>query len=199
MTFTETQLSLRYRLGKAPIRWALATLAQEQLVHARPRRGYVVAPVTLQAARELFDLRLILEPAAARLAAGNVDASMLRELDSIVTAGYDPGDRASERRFLRVNKAFHISIARATGNDKLARMIEAILEEMERLFHLGLELRNRSDEMRHEHSALIEALVTGDKDGAERQTVAQLEAARKMVLDALLGSTRLRQVNLGPG
>jgi DNA-binding GntR family transcriptional regulator len=195
-TFSESSIAERFGLGKAPVRWALATLVQEQLVVARPRQGYVVAPVTIQRVNELFDLRLLLEPAATRMAAGNVDGALLRQIDAICAAGYQPGDRASERTFLGANKSFHVSVARASGNRSLARVLESILEEMERLFHLGLALRDRSEEMQHEHNELICMLVAGDKAGAERVTVAQIEAARKMVLDAILGSVRVRTVEI---
>ncbi len=193
---SESFLSARFRSGKAPIRWALACLAKEHLVVARPRKGYVVAPVTLQTVRELFELRLLLEPAAAKLAAGKVDSVRLNELDRVCDAGYMPGNRASEAQFLKANKEFHVSVARASGNQRLATLLEGILEEMERLFHLGLAIRNRSEEMRHEHSALIEALVSGDCDRAEKVTIEQIEAARQMVLGALLSSKQLNNANI---
>ncbi len=193
---SEAFLAKRYRMGKAPIRWALASLSRENLVTARPRRGYVVAPVTLQAVRDLFDLRLILEPQAARLAVSNIDARRLKELNAACEAEYAPGDRTSEARFLRANKAFHVSIARASGNQRLAEALEGILEEMERLFHLGLALRNRSEEMRHEHSKLVDALLAGDRKKAEEATVEQIEAARQMVLGALIDSAQLRSANI---
>lgn len=120
----------------------------------------------------------------------------LNELDQVCDAGYVPGDTASEAQFLKANKAFHVSVARASGNQRLAMLLEGILDQMERLFHLGLSIRNRSEEMRHEHSALIEALVSGDCDRAEQVTIEQIEAARQMVLGALLSSEQLNNANI---
>ena len=51
---------------------------------------------------------------------------------------------------------------------------------------LGLGGRDRSGEMAHEHRALIDALVAGDHDAAERMTRTQIEESRKMVLTALV-------------
>ncbi len=193
---SEASLANRYDTGKAPIRWALATLAKESLVTPRPRRGYIVAPVTLQDVRNLFDLRLLLEPHAAGVAAGRVDAERLRALEGVCEAGYKPGDRMSEANFLRANKTFHVAIARASGNQRLAAVLEAILEEMERLFHLGLSLRNRSDEMHHEHTELLEALIEGDGRKAEKAMVQQIKAAYDMVFKALVDSTQLKTANI---
>lgn len=193
---TEAQLASRYRLGKSPVRSALARLCQEGLLQPLPRRGYLVAPVTLQDVHDIFQLRLVLEPAVARLAVGRTDNERLRELDAICKAGYVPGDKESEAAFLKANKEFHVTIARASGNRRLCKTISDLLDEMERLLHLGLSLRNRTDEMQHEHRALLEALSQGDEEAAERVTQEQIETARKMVIDALLSSPAIMEVTI---
>src|SRR5262245_30742257 len=63
---SETQLCTQYKLGKAPVRMALNRLAHDGLVRAIPRRGYRVAEVTLKDIHDVFELRLMLEPVAAR-------------------------------------------------------------------------------------------------------------------------------------
>lgn len=185
---SEAQLCLQYKLGKAPVRMALSRLAHDGLVRVIPRRGYMVMPVTLKDIQDVFELRLMLEPAAARMAAGRVDAQRLRTLDEVCRAGYQSGDVKSISRFLDANKAFHVAIAQATGNSRLADAIEKLLDEMTRLLHLGLGLRNRSQEMQHEHRTLMKALVRGDGGGAEHICRDQIEAARNMVLSAILTS-----------
>ena len=194
---SETQLCAQYKLGKAPVRMALNRLAHDGLVRAIPRRGYRVAEVTLKDIHDVFELRLMLEPVAARMAAGRVDAQKLRALDEIARSGYQPGDARSTARFLEANKAFHVAIARATGNARLADSIEQLLDEMTRLLHLGLGLRDRSVEMSREHRALAKALARGDGDTAERICREQIEAARGMVLSAILASRTVMNLALG--
>jgi DNA-binding GntR family transcriptional regulator len=186
---SEAQLCAQYKLGKAPVRMALSRLAHDGLVRAIPRRGYIVTAVTLKDIQDVFELRLMLEPAAARMAAGRVDGQRLRMLDEVCRAGYQPGDAKSISRFLEANKAFHVALAQAAGNVRLANAIEQLLDEMTRLLHLGLGLRNRSQEMQHEHRALVKALTRGDGATAERICREQIEAARSMVLSAILTSS----------
>lgn len=193
---SEAQLCAQYKLGKAPVRMALNRLAHDGLVRAIPRRGYMVAPVTVRDIHDVFELRLMLEPAAARMAAGKVDAHRLQALDEICRAGYQPGDLKSTSRFLEANKAFHVAIAQGTGNVRLAGAIEQLLDEMTRLLHLGLGLRNRSQEMQHEHRSLVKALSRGDGDTAERICREQIEAARNMVLSAILTSSSVMNLAL---
>ena len=186
---TEPQLCTHYRLGKAPVRMALIRLAHDGLVRAIPRRGYRVTPVTLKDIHDVFELRLMLEPAAARMAAGKIDALRLRVLDEACRAGYQSNDIKSITRFLDANAAFHVAIAQAAGNQRLAIMIAQLLDQMTRLLHLGLGLRNRSQEMQHEHRALVKALARGDGETAERISREQIEAARNMVLSAIMTSS----------
>jgi len=194
---SEAQLCAHYRLGKGPVHMALNRLAHDGLVRAIPRRGYRVTQVTVKDIHDVFELRLMLEPAAARMAAGKVDLQRLRALDEITRAGYQPGDPRSTSRFLEANKAFHVAIARATGNTRLADAVERLLDEMTRLLHLGLGLRNRSQEMSREHRTLLKALARGDGNTAERICREQIEAARGMVLSALLTSRSVLNVALG--
>ena len=184
-TLSEAQAAERLGLGKAPVRAALARLADEGLVQAMPRRGWVVALVTIRDIHEVFDLRLLLEPEAARRAAGRVDADALRRLDAVCAAGYRPEDADSALAFLDANRAFHVAVADLAGNGRLARQIGRLLDESTRMLVLGLKRRDRTGEMAHEHAALIEALALGRADAAAALMHEQVAASRAMVLDAL--------------
>src|SRR5271163_1649144 len=129
---SESQLAHAYGVGKAPIRRALAALSQEGLVMARPRQGHTVAPLTAESVNEVFGLRLILEPAAARMAAGRANIALLKKLHAGVATGFKAGDRRSERRWIEANNAFHIEITRAAGNERLTRIVTALLAESQR-------------------------------------------------------------------
>jgi DNA-binding GntR family transcriptional regulator len=78
-------------------------------------------------------------------------------------------------------------------------MLASVLSEMERLFHLGLALRDRTNEMRHEHESLIAALTAGDAKGAESAARMELISSKAMVLDALMSSSSLLDVNITSG
>lgn len=185
---SEAQLCSQYKLGKAGVRVALTRLSHDGLLRAIPRRGYRVVPVTLQDIHDVFELRLMLEPAAARMAAGKVNTRELKAYDEVCRSGYQPGDPKSTSRFLEANKAFHVAIAQATGNARLAAAIELLLDEMTRLLHLGLGLRKGPQDMQHEHKALVKALARADGESAERICREQIETSRNMLLSAILTS-----------
>jgi DNA-binding GntR family transcriptional regulator len=185
-SISEASLATRYGFGKAPIRAALSRLRQEGLVSASPRRSFEVSSLTLRDARELYELRLLLESASARMAAGRVDIKRLDKLNHICRKGYTPGHSGSTLRFLDANREFHLEIARASGNQRFMRLLSQVLDETTRVMYVGLGLRNRNDEMQHEHDALMDALQAGDGPRAERIAADQVAASRDMVLTALL-------------
>lgn len=193
---SETKLSERLKLGKAPLRTALARLSQEGLIVAQPRRGYVISPVTIRDVEELFGLRLILERESAKMAAGKVDIEKLGKLNEICAKGYIPGNRESEHKFLRGNTEFHIAVAEATGNRRLAQLTEQLLNEIERLQHVGMTNQDRSKAIQHEHTELMDALACGDGEAAAAMVSEQILDARQMVFDALMDSDSIRDIPL---
>lgn len=195
---SEAKLTGIYGLGKAPIRHALSRLIQEGYVNAIPRSGHIIAPVTLQSVKEIFELRLIIEPEVMERACGNVDPVRLRDLDAKCAVGYTPGDKASEARFMAANHRFHMEIARCCGNSRLATVLSQILDEMTRLLHLGFVMRERPEEMRGEHTALIEALVNNETTLARQMTVVHIETVRKLVIEGILSNTNLSNTNIAP-
>ncbi|HKB30615.1 MAG TPA: GntR family transcriptional regulator, partial [Streptosporangiaceae bacterium] len=120
---SEAQLVERFGFSKAAIRAALARLRVEGLVLAQPRSAHVIAPLTLRDVREIYDLRLVLEPAAAAAAAGHVERGELARLRALLDPAPDLDDAASTERFMQANRAIHVSVARSAGNRRAAQIV----------------------------------------------------------------------------
>jgi DNA-binding GntR family transcriptional regulator len=190
-TLTEPFLMERYDVGKSTCRVALARMVQEGFVRSVPRQGYVVTPVTLKDVEELFELRLLLEPAAARLAAGRTNTVMLTEIEKLTRsnkASRNSGNRMSF--FLDSNQQFHLAIARASGNSRLVNSIATLLDEMKRLVALGFLNQGASPEIAHDHDELIRALQKGDGEEAERISARHVTTFRDMTLERVIESIK---------
>jgi DNA-binding GntR family transcriptional regulator len=181
----QSELADRYQVGLTPVREALRRLAQEGFVRAMPRMGYVVSPITAQDIHELYELRLILETAAARLAAERASGEDLKRIRDAAQTTYQYKDRQSYTRFLLSNANFHVSIAAASRNHRLAFEISRTMDELTRVFHLGLDLRDSAEEMRRDHQALAEALSAHDAALAEQHVRSEILTSRARVLEAL--------------
>ena len=182
----QSQLAEKYQIGLTPIREALQRLAQEGFVQPIPRFGYFVSPITFSDMRELFELRSIVESAAARLSAVRGSQERLEAIRDSADFGYVYKDRQSYVSFLARNVDFHRSIAEAAGNQRLVDLVSKLLDELTRVFHLGLDVRDSAEEMRDEHLALARALCDRDPDRAERIVQSQIGRSQNRILEALI-------------
>lgn len=187
---TEGVLSARYGLGRAPIRSGLLRLRQEGLVTALARRGFLVAPITLRGVQENFVVRAALEPLATRLAVGRVDVEALRACMRAYPLTDDPKVTLD---FVRANRQFHVLIAQASGNQKLAQILSKLIDEVDRILHLAqfgakMTTEERSQRLASidDHDAIINAIQRGDADAAEAAARFHLEKSRAFVVSTLL-------------
>lgn len=185
--FSEAQLSDRYSFARAATRAALMRLAEVRLVQPVPRHGFVVTPITIASIRELFELRLMIEPKAAALATGKIDVARLRAINSSpLTAGSD----AEQLAFVESNRAFHRAIAAAAGNSRLYHLLESLADEMQRLIHLGLFGPTGSEAERRiadaQHEALLTAFESGDAPAAESAAQLHIEHSRALAMDSIV-------------
>jgi DNA-binding GntR family transcriptional regulator len=192
---SETRLAARLKVGKAPVRFALARLRQEGLVRSHARSGHVVSSLTMQDVLNVYELRLILEPLAARRAASQITNEALNELDRLCSTFYRPGDRASENHFLTANRAFHMIIARSSGNERLATLVELLHDEAARI--LSLCISHRPTDWDSAHREIVEALRRHDGATAEAVQRRELEKSRDAVRNALFDDAGLLNINLG--
>jgi DNA-binding GntR family transcriptional regulator len=194
---TEAQLVRDLGLGKTPIREALVRLIHDGLVRNMPRHGYEVTPITLADVEDLFRLRLIVEPAAMELAAGHVVGALRDRMQQLCRIeSYSPGDPRSVEAYRQANREFHILVARASGNRRLAEVIERIEEESDRLFTFGLVFRDRGQTVRAGHQRILAALVAGDGRAVRRHAVRGILRAERVIKQALLASPSIRTASV---
>lgn len=182
---TESELMERYQSGKSTIRLALTRLGHEKLVISRPRKGYRIAPVTLQDVEEIFTVRAALEPLAARLAIGKVDIALLKELEAQCRVEVAAPLSTRIDVFMNANKRFHLTIAEATGNSHLIRTLSGLMDEMARLVALGFNVQRVKPEIKHDHNAMIEAFIEGDVKRVEFIARRHIETFQTMTLEKI--------------
>lgn len=190
---TEEQLAELYGVGRAAVRAALKRLYQQGLVVLVTPKRYAIAPITIKQAQDICSLRLLLEPTAARLAATRADEDVLERLEALCDVTYEVGNRRSAEHFLRANTEFHVMIARAAGNDVLVEFVSSLLEQEERINHLSYSLRDRNDQVSHEHRDILNALRQRDAAGAEALMRQHIEASSRFVVEAFLSSPSVQQ------
>jgi len=191
----QSQLMENYDFGVTPVQEALKRLEAEGFVRTIPRFGYIVTPVTIKDVEDIYEMRTILERAGIRLAIQRATDFQIKQLEKFADMTYVYKDTESYQRFLEQNNAFHYSITVAGGNRKLAETLLNLLNQMIRIFNLGLDLRDSAEEMRTEHVALIKAIQSRDSSLAERIVVDQINRSRQRVVQMISEKLEERSIS----
>jgi DNA-binding GntR family transcriptional regulator len=169
-------------VSKIPLREALARLEQEGLLTSQANRGYFVRPMSAAEAEEIFELRVVLEPPAAALAAERAD-----DADRAATiAAFEALDSAASNNLASVascNRSFHTALVRPSGRLLTTQLVERLTVLSERYVIAHLQPAGREDRAHLEHRDLLDAWISGD--GTTVQTL--LSAHIQATLDDLRG------------
>lgn len=180
----EGEIAEELGMSKTPVREALGMLVHEGLVEVRPRQGYRVTDVTIADVREVFQLRLLLEPAAAELAAERATPEDLQALRASVD---EMTDADFEERAWQAAR-FHRTLADAAGNSRIAATLHNLLDEMQRLRFIGVTSAETYENEAAEHRELLDALLKGNHHLARDIAQRHVEGDRMRVFEAILGS-----------
>ncbi|MBB5868376.1 DNA-binding GntR family transcriptional regulator [Allocatelliglobosispora scoriae] len=180
-------LARQLDVSATPVREALARLESDGLVRKRALVGYTVSPLLTRAEfMDMFDMRLVLEGAAARWAAERADddtrQQILREAGSMVVPESTEADGwQAHAVFTKVDAQFHDLIAGAADNpllrDGIARLHSHL--HIHRLYFPFGQAGTTGDE----HSRIASAISAGDSDGAEAAMREHLIQARQRHLE----------------
>jgi DNA-binding GntR family transcriptional regulator len=164
----EQGLVRRYNAGLAGVRDALGRLALEGLVVRRPRAGTTVSPLDLVELSQAMDVRRLLEPYCAALAAANATAS---DIERVVHA-FDGGEAAVRARDCRalvaMDQQFHSAMAGASRNVTLTRILIPLQHKSARywVYTMGADTEaERLAEIKR-HRVLADRIADGDEEGA---------------------------------
>lgn len=181
---TEIEFSARENVSRTAYREAIRMLAAKGLVESRPRTGTRVCerprwnlldPDVLRWSFEetapkgyllkgLFELRQIVEPAAAALAAERRTDAQLAALSDAVAAMRDHGLGLHEGR--EADRRFHALILQATGNEVLASLASGITASVAFTTKFKFRIKPMPRDPVPDHETVFRAIAAGDPDDA---------------------------------
>jgi GntR family transcriptional regulator, rspAB operon transcriptional repressor len=196
--FTEGRLAAIGGTSKTPVREALVRLQRDGLVEAMPRSGYRVAPVTLKDTRDLCEFRSLLEcECAERAAARAVPEADLKRMRDLLRALHMNHDvPANLTKFLRLNFEFDMTIARASGNDRLVAALAQLFDEIERVLRLAMQIMPWSPIAAAERQRIYDALAARDGVAAREAMRQRTQTAQMDILNALLESASINGASI---
>jgi DNA-binding GntR family transcriptional regulator len=194
---SERLLATRYGLGMAPIRAALPRLVQEGLVEKTAERGTFIAPLTLRGVRDTYQMRYLLEPAAAELAAERgMDSARLDHLRQVCESQWAPDDDDIVIHVLLANRDFNLAIAEATGNDLLARTIRHLQNLSLRILFLATTQRAAVNFWGTGPGNIRDAIVARNGPLARELYAADLADGERWAMRVIMALPELESINL---
>jgi len=185
--FSIKELAETFDVRGTPAREALVILASEGLIEPIPRIGYQVKSLSVHDMFEIFHLRSVLEVEGAGFAAERITDDDIRLLETnnhleqeLVLSLQSDKSAHSYNEGYALNLEFHLIIARASGNHRLANMVENLQNELELV--LGYDPHIARVEIAAaaaiQHYEIIERLRRRDKLGAQEVMKKHIEIAK---------------------
>ena len=173
-------------ISRAPVREALRRLVEEHLVVEQPRYGTFVRELSASDFVDIYNARIAVETAAARLVArGRFD---LTAADDLIAEMFAAARRRQRAKVVNLELEVHLAICAATGNP----FLDASFRSLSGVIRLALALDDQSyanlDDIAAEHPPLLDALRSGDEERAARSMHQHIVASIDPVLQRLGGS-----------
>jgi DNA-binding GntR family transcriptional regulator len=183
----ERQLGHALHMSRTPVRDALLMLEREGLLVRQGTRGLQIKQMRIEDFMNALQIRLLLEPEAARIAAGRVPTEARAEIEArlrALLAQAEKGGRSVDREEVRgVDNRLHGLVAEAGGNEQMAAII-LTLRRQTQIFDLK-SLPERLHDTCREHLAIVGALGMQDGTEAAEAMKAHLEQVRQSIITRL--------------
>jgi DNA-binding GntR family transcriptional regulator len=173
----QNTIASQYGVSPIPIREALIQLESEGLVKSAPHRGAVVASLSKDELRDLYDIRIALESLAAQLAAlqaGNEDVTRLEALLARMDKESDP------TRWLDLNLEFHRALYAPSRRSHLCSLIDTLRRNTERYLRIYAKSMGRLKTAQEEHRRILHAY-------RQRDAISAAAALREHLQNTLSG------------
>lgn len=170
----QERLAAKLGVSRQPVQQAMALLKANGMVEEIGGRGLRVAPLDVTQMRRRYEIRGALDGLAARLAAARakadpaVAAEIARAGQAILSAGARAIGQGAARALIDEDEAFHELLYDASGNPLLSGAAAPHWRFLRRAMGEVLRHAEPPREIWRQHAALLDAVVAGDPEGAER-------------------------------
>ncbi|ODS60368.1 MAG: GntR family transcriptional regulator [Acidovorax sp. SCN 68-22] len=163
----EQQIADVFSVSRTIVRQALNQLSRDRLVTLEPARGAFVAMPSIDEARQVFQVRRLVEGGMVRQLAAQVSDAQIAELRMHLKEERQAVVRSDVPGRTRLLADFHVVLARLLGNEVLAEMIADLLSRSQ-LIALMYQSGHSAEHSQAEHVDIVEALARRDGRAASR-------------------------------
>lgn len=183
----ESELSSALGVSRATIRSALVALEQENYISLERHRGARVRQFSPEEALEILQTREVLESAIAGLAAKNITPDELTQARAIMNRMREAERVHDGKTYSACNREFHALVHSAARHPTLARFLAATPYPLVMSQYRNLDAVHPRAGSVDEHEAILAALTTRNRVGAEAAMRLHVASARSALLLAAGG------------
>jgi DNA-binding GntR family transcriptional regulator len=179
----ERPLANQLKVNPATVRRAAEWLRNDGLLVRMPRRGWRIAILDSRDIRDIYQIRLLLEPLAVTGAIHRIKDETLDELEAECDRLISAGENASVYDRRRADHHFHGTVVEASGSRVLAETLDPLIRKLLLITTVGFRYGRASGSF-EEHKAIVQAMRARDENEAVQQIKAHLRTALKFNIDA---------------
>jgi DNA-binding GntR family transcriptional regulator len=170
----EQQIASLFGVSRTVVRQALNQLSRQHLVTLEPARGAFVATPSAEEARQVFEVRAMLETALVRQLCQSITVAQVAELRRHLLDERDAVARTDVPGRTRLLADFHSVLARLAGNQVLADLLADLLSRSS-LIALMHQSAHSAEHSQEEHVRIVDALERRDAGAAVRLMKSHLD------------------------
>ncbi|WP_395139820.1 GntR family transcriptional regulator [Schlegelella aquatica] len=163
----EQQIADIFAVSRTVVRQALNQLSRDRLVTLEPARGAFVAMPSVEEARQVFEVRRMLESAMVRQLAARITDAQVAQLRQHLREERAAVHRVDVPGRTRLLADFHVVLARLLGNEVLADLLADLLKRSS-LISLMYQSSHSAEHSQQEHVEIVDALERRDARAAVR-------------------------------
>ncbi len=163
----EQQIADVFSVSRTVVRQALNQLSRDRLVTLEPARGAFVAMPSVDEARQVFEVRRLVEGGLARALATTISDEQVGALRAHLRDERQAVTRSDVSGRTRLLADFHVVLARQFGNEVLADLIADLLSRSQ-LISLMYQSGLSAEHSQSEHVEIVDALARHDARAAVR-------------------------------
>lgn len=175
----EIALAERLNASRTPVRGALHRLAEEGLVELCANKGATVIGITREDIEDIYEVRKRLEGLAARLATERMSDEEKESLKETVELSEFYLTRQDDKQSGELDSEFHNIIFKASGSRHLCKILCDLHKNIKAYRRMSLSKSDRAKKSTDEHREILEAILSGNADEAERLTSVHIDNALK--------------------
>ncbi|WP_411349260.1 GntR family transcriptional regulator [Paenibacillus sp. WLX2291] len=165
MQLVEEVLAESFGVSRTPVRNVVRRLAAEKLVTIIPYKGAFVSCPTIDEAKQVFEMRRVIETAVVRKVCEHLGDEQYQLLHQLIRDEHDAQHHGNIFAAIRITGDFHLRLAEASGNEYYSRYLEELISLSYVIIALYGEQKTKCCD---DHQLILEAIRSGPTEQAEQ-------------------------------